>query len=79
MFKSGLEFNSAEDEARHHASSAENLDILARHQKAFDAGMDAHLAGKTGSLFEATLPLLQLQRLVPVENLDRDFLTGETT
>jgi hypothetical protein len=76
MFKSGLEFNSLEDEARHHVASAENLDILARHHKAFDAGMNAHLAGKSGSLFEAMLPLLALQRLVPTEDMERDFLNA---
>lgn len=61
-------------------SQNENDRILSRHQAAFDAGMDAFMERKTGSLFDAVLPLLEIQQLVPLHPLmDRDFLTGLNT
>ena len=81
MFPSGMRFisESLEYEARHHAASPENIAILEKHQIAFDAALDAHMAGKIGSRFEAAVPLYQLMGLVSGEDLNRDFLTGKNT
>jgi hypothetical protein len=55
---------------------AENIDIVARAQRAYDAGLEAHAAGKAPTQFEATLPMWEMYRLVPTDHRDlhRDFI-----
>ena len=85
MFPCGMKFNQKHqacpgDELRELSADPANLDIMARHQHAFDSAMDAHMARKVGSPREAILPLLEIHQLIPTDaSVDRDFLTGENT
>jgi hypothetical protein len=66
-----------ESELRALMASAENIDIMERHTKAFNAAMDAHRERKTKTEFEAALPMYEMHRLVPLDpRIDRDFLNG---